>query len=100
MLSEVHVWNAHFDPSNASADRHTQLLSQDERQRADRFHFARDRAHFIYARAVLRALLGRYLDVAAEKVAFRYGRAGKPELSCEGPKFRASGHRMAWWQRF
>ena len=81
MLSEVHVWNAHFDPSNASADRHTRLLSQDERLRADRFHFARDRSHFIHARAVLRALLGRYLDVPAEKVTFRYGRAGKPELS-------------------
>jgi phosphopantetheinyl transferase len=80
VLSKVHVWNAHFDPSNASADRQTQLLFQDERDRADRFHFARDRAHFIHSRAVVRALLGHYLDIPPEEVTFRYGRAGKPEL--------------------
>jgi 4'-phosphopantetheinyl transferase len=78
---EVHVWNAQFDPSNALASQQTQFLSQDERDRAARFHFAKDRAHFIHARAVLRVLLGRYLDVPPERVTFRYGRAGKPELS-------------------
>jgi 4'-phosphopantetheinyl transferase len=87
MLSdrEVHVWNAPFDPSKALANQQAQLLSQDERERAGRFHFAKDRAHFIHARAVLRLLLGRYLDVPPESVTFRYGRAGKPELS---PAFR------------
>jgi 4'-phosphopantetheinyl transferase len=78
---EVHVWNAHFDPSKTSANQKTQLLSQDERDRAARFHFAKDREHFVYARGVLRILLGRYLDVPPQSVTFRYGRTGKPELS-------------------
>ncbi len=83
MLSdrEVHVWDARFDPSKVSANHQTQLLSQNERDRAARFHFAKDRARFIHARGVLRTLLGCYLDVPPENVTFRYGSAGKPELS-------------------
>ena len=83
MLSdrEVHVWNAPFDPSRALAAQQSQLLSRDERERAGRFHFARDREHFIHARAVLRVLLGHYLDVPPASVAFCYGPAGKPELA-------------------
>ena len=82
---EVHVWNAHLDPPNARAEQLTPVLSEDERGRAGRFHFAKDRAHFIHTRCVLRALLGHYLNVPPANVAFRYGRTGKPELS---PEFR------------
>ena len=82
---EVHVWNAHLDLPNARAEQLTPVLSEDERGRAGRFHFAKDRAHFIYTRGVLRALLGHYLNVPPANVTFRYGRTGKPELS---PEFR------------
>lgn len=78
---EVHVWNAHLDPPNAQTEQLTRVLSEDERNRAGRFHFDKDRARFIYARSVLRVLLGRYLNVPPADVSFRYGRTGKPELS-------------------
>ena len=78
---EVHVWNAHLDPVNARAEQLTSVLSEDERDRAGRFHFAKDRAHFAYTRSVLRVLLGHYLNVPPADVKFRYGRTGKPELS-------------------
>jgi 4'-phosphopantetheinyl transferase len=78
---EVHVWNAHLDPLNARAEQLTSVLSEDERDRAGRFHFAKDRAHFAYTRSVLRVLLGSYLNLPPAEVVFRYGRSGKPELS-------------------
>ena len=78
---EIHVWNANFDPSSAWPKQQTRILSADETDRAGRFLFTKDRAHFIYTRSVLRVLLGRYLDVPPEDVIFRYGRNGKPELS-------------------
>ena len=78
---EVHVWNAHLDLPSARAEQLTPVLSEDERGRAGRFHFAKDRAHFIHTRCVLRVLLGRYLNVPPADVTFLYGRTGKPELS-------------------
>ena len=74
----VHVWLAATD---SGADEPYQWLSADERARAGRFVFARDRRRYIAARGVLRALLGRYLGLAPAAVGFRYGANGKPALA-------------------
>ena len=44
---EVHVWSARLDPPNVRAEAVTRMLSEDERDRAGRFHFAKDRLHFV-----------------------------------------------------
>lgn len=58
---------------------YTSLLSTDEKLKADKFKFINDKNRFIIARGVLRILLGRYLSINPEKVAFKYGDYGKPE---------------------
>jgi 4'-phosphopantetheinyl transferase len=58
-------------------------LAEDERQRAARFHFARDRDRFIAARGFLRDVLGRYLRVAPAELRFVYSPYGKPALGAE-----------------
>src|SRR5881394_833913 len=55
-------------------------LSDDERSRAARFRFERDRQRFVVARGVLRELLGRYLDIDPGQIRFVYNAFGKPEL--------------------
>lgn len=55
-------------------------LSPEERARAARFYFARHRQSFIAARGGLRQILARELAVAPERLVFRYGPHGKPEL--------------------
>ena len=55
----------------------------DERARADRFYFARDREHFIVARGVLREILGCYLKRVPKSLCFCYGSHGKPALAGE-----------------
>jgi hypothetical protein len=57
------------------------ILSDDERSRADKFYFNRDRRRFIVARAGLRIILGRYLGIEPEQLRFHYNRYGKPSLS-------------------
>lgn len=57
------------------------VLSPDEQHRAGRYQFARDRAHFIVARAALRSILGARLGLPPERVRFRYGANGKPALA-------------------
>src|SRR6202007_328460 len=57
------------------------LLSIDEKQKADRFHFQMDRARFTVGRAVLRSLLAAYLDTRSDDLHFQYGESGKPFLA-------------------
>lgn len=89
LVGEVHVWRATLDRPPQVTERMLRLLSADERERAARFHFARDRSRFIVGRAVLRTLLARYLGAAPEELAFQYGEFRKPALP-GGPAFNLS----------
>jgi 4'-phosphopantetheinyl transferase len=57
------------------------MLSEDEKARADRFHFEIDRAQFIVARGWLRTLLGHYLEINPARVCFEYEKYGKPKVA-------------------
>ena len=56
-------------------------LSASERERAERFPHETDGLLWARARGVLRALLGRYLDVEPATIEFRVDRQGKPKLA-------------------
>ena len=75
---EVHLWQAVLDKRLADGLRH--LLSTDEISRADRFHFAKDRNHFVAARGLLRTLLSAYHGIDPEDLRFVYADKGKPSL--------------------
>jgi len=77
---QVHVWRADLDQPPSQMDRFLRTLSADERARAGRFHFQKDREHFIAARGALRAILGLYLNRAPQCLSFCYGEHGKPAL--------------------
>jgi len=79
-MSEVRCWSARLD---VAPDQFYGTLSDDERRRAARFRFERDRRRFIVARGELRELLGRYLDTRASELRFVYNAFGKPALSPE-----------------
>ncbi|MBZ5723300.1 MAG: 4'-phosphopantetheinyl transferase superfamily protein [Acidobacteriia bacterium] len=77
---EIHVWHGSLQPSPAEVAGLAQLLSPDELERADRFHFEKNRSEFIFARGTLRTLLGSYLGVAPADLRFAYSPHGKPSL--------------------
>jgi 4'-phosphopantetheinyl transferase len=56
-------------------------LTDEERVRASRFAFERDRRRFVVARAWLRRLLGSRLGVAPDAIEITYRPLGKPVLS-------------------
>lgn len=68
---ELHIWRADLAtiPDISSVE---PMLSPDERQRADRFMRQIDRDRFVAARATLRAILARYVDIAPEHLRFSY----------------------------
>jgi 4'-phosphopantetheinyl transferase len=80
---DVHVWRIALDIGDSILTRLRATLSDDERQRAERFHFEIHRRHFIAGRGALRALLARYLARRPEELRFVYSTHGKPSLAEE-----------------
>jgi len=78
---EVHVWRASLDLTASRREGLLQYLSADELKRAERFHFAKDRARFIVGRGLLRAILSRYLNIDPSQLRFDCTAHGKPALA-------------------
>lgn len=77
---EVHVWRVFTDrQTDLSVAR--RILSAEERAKADRFRFERDRRRCVLRRAALRRILAGYLGARPDQVEFSYGRQGKPLLA-------------------
>lgn len=85
---EVHVWRTTLKQPASVVEDYWKLLSEDERNRANAFHFRRDRDRFVVARGVLRKLLSRYLQRQPGQIRFCYGPFGKPDLEDEGSELR------------
>jgi 4'-phosphopantetheinyl transferase len=77
----IHIWSIALDKQPEQIAFCELTLSPDERDRASRFAFPRDRARFIIGRGVLRAILGSYLSVQPAQVHFVYSSRGKPALA-------------------
>src|SRR5437879_8739867 len=77
--NEVHVWKVDLFP-RAVPDVNG-VLSSDERERASRFHFERDRQRFMIAHSSLRMILGRYLNFPPAMLTFGQTDYGKPFLT-------------------
>jgi 4'-phosphopantetheinyl transferase len=82
---EIAVWKTLLDQGADEIEKLETKLSQDEKDRASRFHFSRDRERFVLARGTLRKLIGGYLKLPPEEVRFRYGPQGKPALDMNSP---------------
>jgi len=57
-----------------------EVLSDEEHDRARKFHFEVHRARFVAGRGLLRFLLGHYLQAHPARLIFSYGANGKPAL--------------------
>jgi len=56
------------------------LLVEEERQKADRFYFARDRHRYLITRALVRTVLSRYASVEPQDWRFVEGAYGRPQI--------------------
>jgi len=65
-------------------------LSADEKARASRFRFARDRNRFVGARGLLREILALYLNASPGRMTIGYGSHGKPFLAGSSLRFNVS----------
>jgi 4'-phosphopantetheinyl transferase len=83
--NEIQVWSACLDQPETMVTRLLETLSADERARADRFLFYRDRRRFIVGRGALRILLGSYAEFEPSFLQLGQGEYGKPLLKNPPP---------------
>jgi 4'-phosphopantetheinyl transferase len=77
---EVHVWLTRVGWSSRHIGALADVLSLDERQKAERFRFQVDRERHVIGRGFLRGVLGRILDTGPDGLCFHYNDFGKPRL--------------------
>lgn len=80
---EIHLWSVSLNKGGKILNELEGVLAPEERQRAQSFHFERDRVRFATARGVLRLLLGGYVGGRPKDLEFQYGAQGKPSLAGE-----------------
>src|SRR5271169_4098814 len=78
---EIHVWRASLSTDEPTLRRLEATLADQEKARAARFIFERDRDRYIAARGILRDLLGKYLQCEPRSIEFSYGPYGKPAIA-------------------
>jgi 4'-phosphopantetheinyl transferase len=81
---QVQVWHGRLDETPLPLALAETWLSGEERQRAARFHFERDRRRFVAACLFLRSLLSRYLDCSPSEIVLGSASGGKPVLTSGG----------------
>ena len=78
--AEIHLWCANLDDQKSNLERFLACLSEEEQQRAMRYHFESDRHRFVARRALLRSLLEQYLNIPAGDLLFLSNPYGRPFL--------------------
>ncbi len=77
----IDIWRLPLDLAGEPLEGLERMLSNDERERAARFRFDRDRRRFIAARGFVRIVLGRYLGLDGGRLTMGYESHGKPQMT-------------------
>ena len=78
---EVHVWRLNLNGRESYVRELRHTLSSDEKDRAEKFRFDRDRTSYIVRHSVLRSILSLYTNTAPKQLKFFEGSHGKPEIT-------------------
>lgn len=79
--NEIHVWRVLLEIPTSEVECLQEILVDEEIERARKFYFEKDRRHWIIAHAVLRVLLGRYLNIHPRSLRFLTNDYGKPSIA-------------------
>jgi 4'-phosphopantetheinyl transferase len=77
---DIHVWLFSLSTDEAIRSLLHSYLGAEEKARAARFHFDRDRNHYVVAQGIIRVLLARYIGLEPAALRFCRGASNKPAL--------------------
>lgn len=84
MSVNVDLWLWPLTDASGEEAEHWRVMSAEERARADRFVFPKHRKRYIHGRGRLRQILGSYIGIAPEQIAFELSAYDKPRLAHAG----------------
>ncbi|HEY6011810.1 MAG TPA: 4'-phosphopantetheinyl transferase superfamily protein [Nitrospirota bacterium] len=82
--SSVHLWWISLKDQSSYKSEYVQCLSGEEKERAGRFHFEKDRERYLISHGILRRILASYTGKEPRSLRFRTDTLGKPEIE-RGP---------------
>jgi 4'-phosphopantetheinyl transferase len=74
----VHLWRVNLQVAPEQITKFTEILSEDEKLRANSFKFVEHKNRFIVARGYLREIISYYLQISSQEIVFQYSDRGKP----------------------
>jgi len=87
---DIEIWFGSTDMEQDVVSEMERYLSADEQVRARKFVFEGDRKRYVICRALLRRILGAFLQRDPARISMKYNRYGKPELSGKPVEFSLS----------
>lgn len=94
---EIHLWEFPLATSESTFANCRELLSEEERIRADKFRFEKHARNYIFAHASLRSILSGYTRIAARDLRFVDSKQGKPRLAQSATDFRFNMSHASNW---
>ena len=78
--NEIHIYSADFTSVIECLEDFNKILSDEEKNKAARFHFEKDRNNFVLSRGILKSILAHYLKKNPKHIIFQFNDYGKPFL--------------------
>ncbi len=94
-VDSIDVRTIYLDADSARLDYLNEILSPEERERANRFRFPEHRHRYIVCRGTVREVLALYLNLAPAAIRFDYNPYGKPSVPGSDVRFNVS-HSGVW----
>jgi 4'-phosphopantetheinyl transferase len=94
--SQIYLFKTNLNKNDYEIKQLEIILADDEKARADKFHFECDKRRYIAARGTLRNILAKHLDCNPKEIIFKYTAVGKPYIENAQIQFNIShSHEMA-----
>ncbi|ACB51895.1 4'-phosphopantetheinyl transferase [Crocosphaera subtropica ATCC 51142] len=77
---EVHIWKTNLEQLSIDFQNSFNLLNEEEKIKAQRFHFEKHQKRFTLARSSLKKILSFYLSISPQDIKFQYSDYGKPKI--------------------
>lgn len=94
--ADIALWLVDLDATSAADPSLTNLLSEQEKGKANRFRFEHDARRYRASHTALRTLLSQETGLRAQDLQFFEGRFGKPHLNTSHPLYFNMSHSGGW----
>src|ERR1700761_4249703 len=91
----VDLWRININANLSMLDAFEALMTSEEKVRAAKYHFDKDKKRFIVSRGALRNILGRYTGISPADLIFEIGDNKKPYINNSKVQYNLS-HSGEW----